>query len=97
MSTREREVEKYLVDKLKSVGLECLKFIPDQANGMPDRVVLLSEGRVVWVELKTEGGRTSSLQKYRHKQLREAGQLVAVVWNKEQVDELVERLSGGGS
>jgi hypothetical protein len=90
---REREVEGYLVKRVEGMGLKCLKFIPDQANGMPDRVVLLSGQRVVWVELKTKGGALSEIQKLRHHELRQAGHDVVVVWNKGQVDELCERLN----
>lgn len=82
-----------MVRKLEGMGLQCLKFIPDLRNGMPDRVILLSEERVRWVELKTIGGELSELQKLRHAELRRAGHAVEVVWSKAQVDELCERLA----
>ena len=78
--------------KVEGMGLKCLKFIPDLLNGMPDRVILLSEERVRWVELKTTGGELSELQKLRHAELRKAGHVVEVVWTKAQADELCERL-----
>lgn len=89
---REREVEKYLVRQVESLGLATYKFVPDQAPGMPDRVVLLPGSRVLWVELKTKGGRLSELQLYRHAELRKAGHDVVVVWSKDQVDELIDKL-----
>ena len=90
---REREVEQYLYQKVSLfLHTKCVKFIPDGMTGMPDRLILLPDGRVVWVELKTEGGRLSEIQKYRHEELRRMGQQVETVWNKQQVDELVERL-----
>ena len=92
INTREREVEGYLVKKIEGMGLKCMKFIPDLLNGMPDRVILLGEERVRWVELKTTGGELSELQKLRHDQLRRAGHVVEVVWTKAQVDELCDRL-----
>ena len=61
---------------------------------MPDRMVLQPDRRVLWIELKTEGGRLSEIQKYRHEELRRLGQDVRVVCNKEQVDELVEEIKG---
>lgn len=81
-----------MVRRIGEMGLKCFKFIPDQANGMPDRMVLLGGQRVVWVELKTKGGALSEIQKYQHKVLAQAGHEVAVVWSKDQVDELCERL-----
>ena len=89
---REKNVESYIRAKLNELDLMVLKFLPDHSNGMPDRVVLLPGGRVVWVELKTEGGRLSEIQKYQHEILRSHGQEVVVVWNKEQVGELVWRI-----
>ena len=70
----------------------CVKFVPEQRPGMPDRLVLMSDGRVVWVELKTDGGRLSELQRFRHTELRKMGHEVAVLWNKDQVDEFVDTL-----
>lgn len=90
---REREVESYLATKLKRHGLVGIKFIPDQMNGMPDRVILLPGSRVLWVELKTKGGKLSEIQKLRHAELKKLGQDVVVVWSKEQVDELVQSLA----
>lgn len=88
--SRERDVENYFVTKLKQKDFECIKFIPDGRIGMPDRLVLLPGGRVLWVELKTEGGKLSVIQGYRHKELELIGHVVKVVWTKEQADELVE-------
>lgn len=92
-NTRERDVEGYLTRRLAGIGLACKKFIPDQDNGMPDRVVLLPDQRVLWVELKTIGGELSELQKLRHVELQRAGHAVEVVWTKAQADRLVERLA----
>ncbi len=90
---REREVESYLIKRLKQHGLACIKFIPDQVNGMPDRLVILPGSRVLWVELKTKGGALSEIQKLRHRERKSQGHDVVVVWSKEQVDELVQSLA----
>lgn len=94
-NVRERDVEKYLVEKLESIGLKCMKFLPDMLNGMPDRLVLLPDRQVVWVELKTKGGAVSELQKLRHRELERRGHVVEIVWTKDQVDELARRLRKG--
>lgn len=88
----ESKVENYLVRRIEELGLVCVKFVPEQRPGMPDRLVLLKGTRVVWVELKTDGGRLSELQRYRHAELRKLGHEVAVLWNKDQVDEFVDEL-----
>lgn len=92
---REREVESYLRRRVEALGGECVKFIPDDMPGYPDRIVMLPGGVLVWAETKKpKGGRVSKLQKLRHEQLRALGQHVVVVWTKEQADELVEQLTG---
>jgi hypothetical protein len=49
---------------------------------------------VIWVETKRPvGGSISSAQLVAHEQLRRLGQRVAVVWTKEDADELVDALS----
>ena len=90
--TDERDVEKYLVERMKSIGLECDKFDPTHRPGMPDRIVLLPARRVLWVETKTIGGELSELQKYQHKRLKAAGHDVRVIWTKEQVDALIPEI-----
>ena len=92
MHDRERDVESYFNRKVEALGLKIYKFIPDCRNGMPDRLVTLPDSRVVWVEMKTVGGRLSELQKLRHHELAASGQVVLTVWTKEQADEGVEQL-----
>lgn len=92
---REREVETHLRQLVERVGGQCLKFVPDQAPGMPDRLVLMPGGVTVWAELKQpRGGRLSPLQEWRHEQLRKLGQRVEIVWTKEQAEALVRDLTG---
>ena len=90
---REREVEGHLVKVLDEIGLRCDKFVPEYSSGMPDRIVLLPDRRVIWVETKKpKGGRVAELQKYRHAMLRKAGHEVVIVWTKEEADALAARL-----
>lgn len=58
---REAEVERYLVAQVTRLGGECLKNT-GQA-GVPDRLVLLPGGSMVFIEVKRLGERPSRLQK----------------------------------
>ena len=90
MAVREREVEGYLRRRVEQAGGRCEKFLPDLDSGMPDRVVMLPGGVLVWVETKKpKGGRVTKLQRVQHDRLRALGQRVEVVWTKEQADELL--------
>lgn len=88
----ERDVESYLTTQARRRGWGCEKFTPWSDNGMPDRLILLPNGRCWWVELKTKGGRLSHIQKYTHRALIQMGQNVSVVWTKQQADELLAEI-----
>lgn len=90
IKTREKDVEQYLVTSLGKINLPCLKFDPTNRIGMPDRIVPLPDGKVIWVELKTEGGSLEEIQKLRHHELKRLGHRVEVVWSREDVDNLIE-------
>lgn len=90
--TREKEVESYLSKEMSRLGLRTYKFIPDQRIGMPDRLVTLPNGRVIWIEMKTDGGHLSVVQELRHRELREQGQVVEVLWTKKDVDAFSQRM-----
>ena len=65
MNTLEKEIEKKLVDVVRSHGGLCLKWVCPGWAGVPDRIILLPGGRVLFTELKRpQGGVISSRQKW---------------------------------
>lgn len=90
----EKDVEGYLTRRVTEAGGMCVKFIPDQVAGMPDRIVMLPGGRMAWVEMKKpKGGTLSVIQKHRHRKLRSLGQVVYVCWTKAEADRIVRDMS----
>lgn len=87
--TSEKEIEKYLRRRATEAGLVCLKYTNSNEAGYPDRIVLLPDGAVVWVELKSRGRKPTPLQLVRHGQLRAIGHVVWVIDRREQVDSLI--------
>ena len=86
----ERDVEQYLVSEVSKHGGLCVKFIPDHRRGMPDRIVMLPTGVLVWVETKRpKDGEVSAVQKHRHKELRALGQTVVLCYTKADIDKLM--------
>ena len=68
----EKDIEQKLVKKVKECGGLCLKWVCPGWAGVPDRIVLLPGGRVVFVELKRpKGGRLSKQQEWWAKKLTE--------------------------
>ena len=74
---KESELERRLVQGVRAMGGRAYKFVSPGNVGVPDRLVILPGGRIVFVELKTERGRTSKMQDYQIALLRT---LDAEVW-----------------
>ena len=82
----ERDLERYFSAQCKKHKLLTLKLHVRFARGWPDRIVALPNGKVIWVELKRPGGKTSALQDKVHHELRKLKHNVFVVDSKEGID-----------
>ena len=89
---REKRLERMLVCAVEKSGGLALKFVSPGMVGVPDRLVLLSGGRVVFAEVKAPGKKPMALQRLRHDQLRDLGFRVYVVDGVEQIRELMEEI-----
>jgi hypothetical protein len=85
----EKLIESHLRRKIKNVGGVALKFTSPNYDGMPDRIVLLPNGRIYFVELKVAGKKATPKQLKVHGMLRKLGFNVLVLDNKLAVDEFV--------
>ena len=81
----EKAIEKKLVEGVRKMGGRAYKWVSPGANGVPDRIVILPGGRIIFVELKTEQGRVSKLQKMQHVILRRLGCDVRVLYGPDDV------------
>lgn len=85
----EADVEKTLADGVVVLGGIAFKFVPAGIIGIPDRIVLLPGGRIVFVELKKPKGIVKPWQRRMHKTLRDLGFRVEVLWTVEQVQDFL--------
>lgn len=82
MTELEKDIEAKLVNIVKRHGGLCLKWICPGWAGVPDRIVLLPYGRVIFVELKRpEGGVLSARQKWWAKKLIDLGFPYWQIWD----------------
>lgn len=88
----EREIEQQLMKKAKKRGGIALKFVSPSFAGMPDRLVLLPEGKIGFVELKAPGQNPRALQKARHEMLRKLGFKVFVPDNIGEIEEVLNEI-----
>lgn len=89
---REKEIEKALVQAVKTCGGLCLKFVSPSLTGIPDRIVLMPKGVIAFVEVKAPGETMRCLQVYRKRQLEALGFRVYCVDGKEQIEEVLNEI-----
>lgn len=64
MTPLEKDIERRLRQKVEAHGGRCLKWVCPGWTGVPDRIILLPGGRVLFAELKRPtGGKLSAMQK----------------------------------
>ena len=86
MTPLERDIERALVAMVKRRGGLCLKWVCPGWAGVPDRIILLPRGRVIFAELKRpKGGKVSALQKWWAEQLTKLGFDHYYLYNHENV------------
>ena len=82
----ERDIEKALIRKVKSLGGMCEKYTSPSRRSVPDRLVSLPGGRIIFVELKAPGKKPTPLQERDHAARRALGCDVRVIDNKDDAD-----------
>jgi len=89
---REKQIENKLATEAKKLGGIALKFVSPSFDGMPDRLVLLPDGHIAFVELKAPGKKPRPLQLARHRLLRSLGFRVYVIDSVEQIGGMLDDL-----
>ena len=82
-------IEQHLVKEVNRRDGLCLKFNSQSMTGIPDRIILMKNGTVGFVEVKQKGKKPRPLQKLRMKQLRRLGFKVYTLDEKEKIGEIL--------
>ncbi len=96
VALRERDIEAYLVKRVKALGGEVRKVAWIGRRGAPDRLVMMpfvwprqDTARTIWVELKAPGVKPETHQLREHERMRKMGQRVVVIDSIEAVERLL--------
>lgn len=88
----EKNIEGYLRDKVKAAGGMAYKFVSPGNAGVPDRIVLLPGGKLVFVELKAPGKKPTALQQAQQRRIQALGFKVCIIDSKQYVDDLMQQI-----
>lgn len=90
--TLESTIEKMFVAAVKKKGGMTLKLTGYQ--GIPDRLVLMPHGDMMFVELKQQGKKPRRRQDVMAEKLRELGYKVWIIDNQDVIDQVLEATNG---
>ena len=89
---REKTIEAKLVKAAKIMGGIALKISSANYDGMPDRLVLLTDGKLAFIELKAPGKKLRPLQEKRKRQLEALGFLVFCIDGIDQIGGILDEI-----
>ena len=75
----EKDIESALCARVKSLGGLCEKFVSPGRRSVPDRIVTLPGGVIVFVEVKAPGKKPTDLQERDHARRKALGCRVVVI------------------
>jgi hypothetical protein len=88
----ESKIEEWLNKQIKSLGGKSYKFVSPGNPGVPDRIYLLPDGRVYFVELKRVIGKLSNVQVWQREQFQTMGTEIRVIYGMEQAKEFIDEI-----
>ena len=92
---REKVIERKLVKAVRSKGGIAPKFVSPGFDGVPDRLVLLPDGKCGVVEVKAPGRKPRPLQMARIKLLRRLGFSVFILDDESRIPHIISEIGGG--
>lgn len=88
----ESKIEAWLNDQIKKIGGKSYKFTSPGNPGVPDRIYLLPDGKIYFVELKRVIGKLSNVQIWQREQFKEMGVDIRLIYGMEQAKEFIKEL-----
>ena len=89
---REKTVEGKLSKAVRTMGGIAFKFVSPGYDGVPDRLVLLPQGKMAFVELKAPGKKLRPIQVRRKAQIEGLGFRVYCIDNPAQIGVILDEI-----
>ena len=89
---KEKAIEQKFVAAVKAAGGLAVKFTSPGFDGVPDRLALLPDGKMAFVEVKAPGEKPRPLQLARHRLLRRLGFRVYVLDGESQIGGMIDEI-----
>lgn len=71
----------------------ALKFVPVVCSGVPDRIVLLPNSKVYFVELKRDDGQIRPIQQNMFDKFKQLGFPVHIIANEKMIDDFIAEVT----
>lgn len=92
---QESEIDRWLGRQLRGMGCLYYKWVSPGCIGVPDRIVIIPGGRILFLELKTENGVLSAGQNFQIQRITKMGALAVVIHGMREASALVEAIWKG--
>jgi hypothetical protein len=89
---KELQLERRLVSEVERIGGKAPKWVSPGNRGVPDRLVLLPNGRTIYVEMKSPGKPLEPLQERWAKILRGLGHKVYKIDSNADIDRFISEV-----
>lgn len=88
---KENQIQKYILDRLNANNIFNFKIVATNKRGIPD-IFFLYKGVPYFIEVKTNKGKLSDLQKYQIEKISDNGGWAKVVKSIKEFDSLLDYL-----
>ena len=88
---KEADIEAYVRARVRPGRL--LKWVSPGESGVPDRILILPEGQVVFIEFKKPGGRLSARQRLWMTRIESLGHKMRLISSMEEARAFIDELS----
>ena len=93
-TTSEKWIEKTLCNEVKKLGGWAIKLPSYLLNGLPDRLILMPQGRAYFAETKSKGASPSRIQELIINKIKKLGFAVFVIYDRATLDEAIKTING---